>query len=38
MTVFFEAGYTKPFTSLDDGVAAYTDVLKGTGGYLRGPA
>jgi len=38
MAALRAAGYTQPFTSLEDGVAAYTDVLKASGGFLRGPA
>ena len=38
MSALREAGYSKEFTSLEDGVAAYSDVLKASGGFLRGPA
>jgi ADP-L-glycero-D-manno-heptose 6-epimerase len=31
------AGYDREFTSLRDGVAAYVEVLKATGGYHRAP-
>jgi ADP-L-glycero-D-manno-heptose 6-epimerase len=29
------AGYTRPFTSIEDGVAKYTTLLKESGGYYR---
>jgi ADP-L-glycero-D-manno-heptose 6-epimerase len=35
MTKLREAGYDKPFTSLEDGVADYLSVLEADGGYLK---
>ena len=33
-----KAGYTREFTSLEDGVRRYVDVLNKSGGFFRGPA
>ncbi|MFT5284354.1 MAG: ADP-L-glycero-D-manno-heptose 6-epimerase [Planctomycetota bacterium] len=38
MTALRSTGYQAAFTSLEDGVAAYTDVLSTSNGFLRGPA
>ena len=38
MTSLRSAGYQATFTSLEDGVAAYTSVLSQDNGFLRGPA
>ncbi len=38
LTLLRAAGYDREFTSLEDGVAAYVEVLKESGGYHRRPA
>jgi ADP-L-glycero-D-manno-heptose 6-epimerase len=37
LTALRRAGYARPFTSLEAGVAGYVAVLKGSGGYHRQP-
>lgn len=38
LTALRRAGYQREFTSLEEGVRRYVDVLNSSGGYLRAPA